>query len=508
MHKTSILFVSALILLSGCQPEKNPAGLLPKADRAPHFDETAAFLELGGVFYGFMDITDQIADLGDTLTEIATAIKETTPGAPPLPLDFSRFFSASGLSGLQAIGMSSRQLEEDYFHNRTIFLLPEGVSGLFAVFGDTSHDFDAPGLAPAGSDLVVEMDYRPVVLRDTILEMAAALAGPFGSGALASQLSRGLPQLGGRTANQLIEAMGSRLMIILELTEDGKEISLSPDFSIPEMQIAVGVDGITDLLSSARQAIESQPGLTWSDTDTGFEITSEEPPPPPFDIFEPVVVANTGEDRVFLATTRDFLDRCLGSGEKLEDTEAFARATESLPEEGISFSFVSPEFFAPFREFLVAAMKEEPDPIPEELAEAIAGWSFPEIPRPLAAVTSVEPNGLFAASNAPNSHRTTVVSLAVQPVAILSAMAIPAFQKVRGNAQQKTVLINLRQIASAGQQYLLEEGATSVTYSELVGEYFPPIEPVAGEDYTGLVVKISGTLTVTLRNGETVEYSY
>lgn len=74
---------------------------------------------------------------------------------------------------------------------------------------------------------------------------------------------------------------------------------------------------------------------------------------------------------------------------------------------------------------------------------------------------------------------------------------------------QKAVTNNLRQIASAGQQYILEEGASSVTYSQLEGEYFAPITPINGENYHSIVLSENGgTLRVTMADGTVVEYTY
>ncbi|MGF1530723.1 MAG: type IV pilin protein, partial [Puniceicoccaceae bacterium] len=38
-------------------------------------------------------------------------------------------------------------------------------------------------------------------------------------------------------------------------------------------------------------------------------------------------------------------------------------------------------------------------------------------------------------------------------IGLLAAMAIPAFQQVQANSREKTIINNLRQISSAGQQY-------------------------------------------------------
>ncbi|MBC2603569.1 prepilin-type N-terminal cleavage/methylation domain-containing protein [Puniceicoccus vermicola] len=100
------------------------------------------------------------------------------------------------------------------------------------------------------------------------------------------------------------------------------------------------------------------------------------------------------------------------------------------------------------------------------------------------------------------------IMIVVVIIGLLAAMAIPAFQKVRENSQQKTVLNNLRQIASGGQQYILEKGTDNASFSALEGVYFPTIKTVAGEDYSGLTVSSdSGSLSIDVA-GKTIVYTY
>ena len=80
----------------------------------------------------------------------------------------------------------------------------------------------------------------------------------------------------------------------------------------------------------------------------------------------------------------------------------------------------------------------------------------------------------------------------------------PAGDNSRTSARETTIRNNLRQIYSAAQQYMLEEGVASARYSDLEGEYFRPIQPVNGEDYTGIVVEARDkTISVTDGDGET-----
>jgi type IV pilus assembly protein PilA len=83
---------------------------------------------------------------------------------------------------------------------------------------------------------------------------------------------------------------------------------------------------------------------------------------------------------------------------------------------------------------------------------------------------------------------------------MLAAIAIPSFQKVRHNAQDKTVASNLRHLSIAADQFFLEHGVSSVSSSSLVGagssQLIKAFSRVAGENYPAIVIQ-GQTLTAT-----------
>lgn len=99
------------------------------------------------------------------------------------------------------------------------------------------------------------------------------------------------------------------------------------------------------------------------------------------------------------------------------------------------------------------------------------------------------------------------IMIVVVIIGLLAAMAIPAFQKVRTSSQDKAVINNARQLASAADQYFLENGVTTVARASLVGsdKYVKNINAVANETYplaytqgiTISVTGVAGTRTVT-----------
>ena len=106
------------------------------------------------------------------------------------------------------------------------------------------------------------------------------------------------------------------------------------------------------------------------------------------------------------------------------------------------------------------------------------------------------------------------IMIVVVIIGLLAVMAIPAFNKVRQEAREKTILNNLRQIASGGEQYLLDKGTTQATYSQLIHDgRFAPIKAIAGETYGGLKViqnntGSTSTLVATAAGSDRVVYTY
>ena len=77
------------------------------------------------------------------------------------------------------------------------------------------------------------------------------------------------------------------------------------------------------------------------------------------------------------------------------------------------------------------------------------------------------------------------IMIVVVIIGLLAAMAIPAFQKVRTNSQDKAVLNNARQLSAGADQYYLENGVSTVVISDLLGptSYVKALNSVANETY-------------------------
>ncbi|HSY53287.1 MAG TPA: prepilin-type N-terminal cleavage/methylation domain-containing protein [Opitutaceae bacterium] len=105
------------------------------------------------------------------------------------------------------------------------------------------------------------------------------------------------------------------------------------------------------------------------------------------------------------------------------------------------------------------------------------------------------------------------IMIVVVIIGLLAAMAIPAFNKVRAAARSKAVTNNLRQISAAAQQYMLENGVSAVSETQLAGTdttyYLRPVTPVIGEIYTTLTINNTTTqISVSENDGNSTIVTY
>ena len=91
------------------------------------------------------------------------------------------------------------------------------------------------------------------------------------------------------------------------------------------------------------------------------------------------------------------------------------------------------------------------------------------------------------------------IMLVMVIIGLMSAIAVPAFQRVRTTSQDKAILTNVRQLAAAADQYCFENGVSSVTQGALIGStnYIKSLNLVASESYPdgftqGITITVSG----------------
>lgn len=85
----------------------------------------------------------------------------------------------------------------------------------------------------------------------------------------------------------------------------------------------------------------------------------------------------------------------------------------------------------------------------------------------------------------PRAFTLVEIMVVVVLIGVLASLAVPAYKRIVQRSQDQAVTNNARQLASAVNQYFVENGASVVALDTLEGAnaYLNNIRPVAGETY-------------------------
>ncbi len=286
--------------------------------------------------------------------------------------------------------------------------------------------------------------------------------------------------------------------------------------SVPQTQFLMELKGMAWLVTEGVIPIEMEvsEGTMTRTEENGLVIYKKNDQLPTLSLAggEGILVVDTATNDLITASDKAFFEECRAGKTPLTGSPTYQAAIQDLPTEGNGLTYVSQKGFDTFIQLRNGLLEQFP-----QAAGMLAIYEFyipllglDKVEADAASVTVVRPDSLFTDSRWPTS--SPALSGNASGVAItgmLAAMAIPAFNKVRTESRQKTITNNLRQVASAGMHYMLENGVSEVGYDKLINTYFDPIKPVNGESYEDLVVKeTGGTLKVTTADGKTVSYGY
>lgn len=521
--------------------------VVPAAGASANYAAAAKHLELGGVFYGFMDVDGDLARLGKIGDRVLDLVRKQGGAEIPKELKASSILDALGLTTVKALGGSSRASDEGMFQNRGIVYAPGAPVGVFKLFGGKAAPLASPALAPAGSDIAGETD----LTLSALLEISEAVVKSIGDERLMQQYkgSLGFPVPGlPMTVGELISKLDTKIIIFGQL-EDGKKIAVpNSNEKIPAFKAVLSFDNIDFLFETIVGFAEQSGGQVKVEKGDGFElIRSAQALPGDLSYFDPVLYHDVKTKRILLASHLDYLRGALAGTKPLSGDPAYAKATEGLPREGNSFSYATPKVAKAMMEFMQSAMKDArnssggpPEEVMGEFMKIIRDFSpVPSVP--VAAVRANVPDGMLFVSNEPNSLKVAVLTAPLIPVAIGSSAAFAMYGKfyaasaeaksaqmekatketapesgdspapATGGASGKAIRNNLQQIAYSAQTYFLDNPkAKEVTYEKLIStELLFKLDPVAGESYKGLTVKrAGGSLSVKGKSGESVSLTY
>jgi hypothetical protein len=508
-----------LVVAAGCHKENKTAGtgpsqlalpgavqLVPATEQSRHFEAVSRQLELGGTLYGYVDIDGDALKAAAGIKAMTNQIVATQPKLGMyLERDYAALFTELGFNDVKAIGFSSVAQAGGGFRNRTFFYTPDGRRGLLAIVGGPPAAFLNTHLAPADADFYSESEMDVPAVYAAIKSVVTQVGGAPAADAFEAKIKSAGAQAG-ISALDVIQGLKGRMTTVLRLDpEHNITLPGTAPFTVPAFSLLLDIDGIGQTVEGALAKLP-----VFAPSQEGTLHFYSLVVPLPIEGVQPVLVVDGST--LYVATTKQFLDECLHrkTGGLDQDPE-FKRVLAAVGPEGNGLTYISPHFFARLHQ--IGELNPQLAPDTKRGLDFIL-QKLPSSKQPLITVRINQPDGILVRSFWDRSLKQDVAMVGFYnpvTVGLVAAMAIPAFNKVRATSQQKAITNNLRQFASGGQQFMLEKGVDHATYSDIVGtgpdNYVRPLVPVAGEDYTHLVIHSTDTvLSVTTADGRVIEF--
>ena len=397
-------------------PPKDPPAPAGSATKSEHYDAVVSHLDVGGVFFGYLDVAGDLDRFLGMVQEFVDvpAEEEFDPDGPGLQL--KDIADELGLTGVAAMGGSSLPTEPDRFRNQSFICTPGGPKGIFTLFGGEAKPLAALEIAPAGSDYVVEQEFRLEALKDIALgifeKLPAELAQGMNVASPEELLQEEIPPLG-MSIEEILDKANGRALFVLRFHPEEELLLTDLDLGLEGMTIPA-FDFLLELrgLGWIYEKIDAvMPPFVPREEGEGYARVSL--PIPLFPLL--LLYHDIANDRVLLASGPEFFEACQpGNGEKLGADPGFQKIFQGLPVEGSSLTYTSPRLMKIVGDVVEDILERQDFPL-GPFGEMITG--FLSRFGSAASVTVYRPNGIHKVGNASTSLKSSIANLAALPVA-------------------------------------------------------------------------------------------
>lgn len=475
----------------------------PILTSAGSFEETSKYLDTDGSLIAYIDFEGDGTEISTKLNSIYQKLLKGGGDIPPIPVDFDLLFNNLGFRSIESMALSSKQLSGEQHINRYVVKTNGAPSGLFSLYGASDHEpqpFTAAAMVPSDANIAGCGPVEIESLVETVRTIMVQFMGPMGEGMTDQYLTFPIP--GSEiTANDLIIALSGRW-------DYAYKMDLS-DMEQPDVEFWIQIAGSGELMDKMKPLGETMP-IIFTDTSEGEVIAD----------FSALLEDAETIFGLFIKSTKNgdlviYSDPNWGGSSKgalLKDDPKFIELTKNLPEKALWYSY-SGGFGILDTMNEALAMEAEAAPYAEAIMEA-ADYLVGDFYEPAAAAAYYEGDYIISEQYAGYSTKQVVMLVPTMFVAY-PALAFVGFQQLGSSmygelrlSEEDAVTNNLRQIASAADQHFLENGVTEVHIDKLVGEYISELNPVAGESYEGMTIKMGEEISVTLEDGSVVSLPF
>ena len=259
-------------------------------------------------------------------------------------VDGKKILEVLGVTDITSYAMSS---QKDGTEWKNLMFLHNGGSdkGIFSLMGAKNAEFSAPGMCPAGSDLVMQMDMDLKTVEELIRSiMKVANATPEELQEFEDGIKEDIPQLG-MNVSTMLSKMTVRLNIAIDL-DDKVKLALPMVGELDKPHMVIRLDGIAWIWEKMGDKMIAEAGMPLEKKEADGVITYSLPPQmaAQFMGYLPVLTIDKNKDQIWISSSPEFLARCTGGTELLVDSIAYKATSQGLAQKGNAMAYMSKDF--------------------------------------------------------------------------------------------------------------------------------------------------------------------
>ena len=293
-------------------------------------DSDGSYLELNSV----SEDMEVLTKYSSILMDIIGDMDKTVP-----KVDMRRLLDALGVLDLKSLARSNKK-HGDLWLNKTYLATGGSNKGLFSLMGGNGDSFTVPSISPAGTDIALEMQLS----FEQLPELIKSIASPMGAGEEADkEFKKEILPLQ-MSIGETLGRFSTKLHLAIDFDLGGKADPgkmMTPEFvgrvdRLTWLWLKVGDEFLKENLVNL--------GIEFQRKKDGAIITYTLTPvqaSPGLGDYKPLIVVDTKNDMIWLASSAGFLERAIKQGSKLSDSPEFMKTWEGMPQKGNAMAYFS-----------------------------------------------------------------------------------------------------------------------------------------------------------------------
>jgi len=433
---------------------------VPVSAEKTSFQEVTSQLEPGGNFYMYLGteqwlegLSGKVSRLGGFIDAIPGLTAEQSGTMVKIFGLVTNLIRSSGLEEISGLGMSSIAREKGLYHSKLVVhhYKEKGAGFIWNLFGRKAHPLEGLNLLSTNTAVAGFWDLDLPLLWSVIRKQAAE-SGFAEAEQFLNQLPEKFQQGTGLSLDKVLASLAGEFGVVLTL-DTSKKITVplptSSPLEVPSPGLVFVIKAKDEtIFNRVDEALGQLPQQVIKVDKPNLKMrTVPVPLPLPIEL-RPTLASSEGY--LFVATSDSLIQEMLGvkSGQipGLSSTDEFRRLAKDSPSQGNSFSFVSRRFSEGIMNVQRQALSMSGN-VPPGINQLVGTFLDPEKANYSYSVGANTEQGWVTTSTGNQNPATVLATVGViVPIAVLSAVAVPAFAKARQKAQTVSCRNNLKQI--------------------------------------------------------------